>query len=112
MRRFWLALYVGTAVAHIPFAIAAASLFARVGVPFAPLFAVGLAALLSLLLRGRVRRARDDQPLPRWRSLLVEEPYCAHWCANLVAAPLFVVGALALGAAAAFGAARTVSIGD
>jgi uncharacterized protein len=51
------------------------------------------AAALVVALRGRIRLLRWDQPIPRWRRLLVEEPYFTHWAASVACLPLFVLGA-------------------
>ncbi|HVY45695.1 MAG TPA: metallophosphoesterase [Minicystis sp.] len=108
MRRFWIALYAVTALTHVPFAIGVAWALGRAGVPRAPLLAAALAIALVALLRGRVRRARADRPVPAWRLALVEEPYYAHWGACIGALFAFVPALLVTGALALVGAAPPV----
>jgi hypothetical protein len=98
MRRFWIALYTLTALTHAPFALGVARALNRAGVGrpalFVALLSISVAA--ALLVRGRVVNARMDGPLPRWKLHLIEEPFYVHWCATLVSAPLFLLGALGL----------------
>ena len=96
MRRFWIALYTLTAIAHALFAFGLARALSRASVPLPALFAALLSLAAASLLRGRVARARMDAPLARWRLHLVEEPFYVHWCATVVSAPLFVLGALVI----------------
>jgi hypothetical protein len=91
MGRFFIALYGLTALCHIPFAMAASFALRRAGVPGAPAIAIGAAAILVALLRGRIGRARFDRPMPAWRLLLVEEPYYVHWGATIASVPLTLV---------------------
>lgn len=126
MRRFRIAIFTITLVAHLPFAAAVAFALDRLGAPRAGSgsIAAAMAAIGVLLLEGRLRRARADGPIPSWKLLLVEEPYYAHWCAAVLACPLFVIASLvvlaralivgATGAAdlvGALGAAALVSYG-
>jgi hypothetical protein len=62
------------------------------------------------LLGGRLRRARADRPIARWRVLLVEEPWYAHWCALVLTLPVFVISALVISSLRALGA-ESVSLG-
>lgn len=94
MRRFWIAIFTVTLVSHVPFAVAAAFALAWLGAPHPSLLGAVLALAGVGLLGGRIRRARVDGPIPRWRVLLIEEPYYAHWCATLAAWPLLVVAVL------------------
>ncbi|MFT3773597.1 MAG: metallophosphoesterase [Minicystis sp.] len=67
---------------------------AWMGAPHPGWLAVVIASIGVALLGGRLRRARSDGPIPRWRVLLVEEPYYAHWCATVAAWPLLLIAAL------------------
>lgn len=96
MRRFWIALYTLTALAHVPFAVAVARALSRASLPLPALFAAILSTIALLLLRGRVANMRMDGPVARWRLYLVEEPFYVHWCATVVSTPLFVLGALTI----------------
>lgn len=91
MRRFLTVLYVATALCHVPFALGLHHALALAGVPGAPLLALAAAAGLTALLHGRIQRAKIDRPIPRWRYLLIEEPYFVHWGAVIAALPLSVV---------------------
>jgi predicted MPP superfamily phosphohydrolase len=91
MGRFFIALYGLTALCHIPFAMGLGFALRRAGVPAAPFLAIGVAAALVALLRGRIGRARYDRPMPAWRLLLVEEPYYIHWGATIASVPLTLV---------------------
>ncbi len=93
MRRFWIALYTLTAMTHAPFALGLARALSRASLPWPRAVAALLSIAAVMLLRGRVARARMDEPLARWRLHLVEEPFYVHWCAAVVSAPLFVLGA-------------------
>jgi len=114
MRRFWIALSTLTAVAHAPFALGLARALSRASLPVPALFAALLSIAATLLLRGRVANARMDGPIARWKLYLVEEPFYVHWCATLVSAPLFALGALAITARHLLGAegSFTASLGD
>ncbi len=94
MRRFWIALYSLTALTHVPFAVAVARALSRASLPLPALFAALLSTSAVILLRGRVANMRMDGPIARWRLYLVEEPFYVHWCATVVSAPLFALGAL------------------
>lgn len=121
MRRFQIAIFTITLVAHVPFALAVAFALGRAGAPYPGLFAIVIAALGVALLGGRLRRARADGPIPDWKLRLVEEPWYAHWCAAVLACPLFVLALLVLlvralvagaaGLGAEIGAAALVSYG-
>lgn len=106
MRRFFVFLFVLTAVAHVPFALAFEHLARRAGIPLPWLWAA-LAALAGAgLLHGRVQLARWDRPISSLRRLAIEEPYYAHWGATLLATPLLALGWAGSLVAAAFGASR------
>ena len=91
MGRFFIALYGLTALCQIPFAMGLSFALRRAEVPGAPAIAIGAAALMVALLRGRIGPARYDRPLPAWRVLLVEEPYFVHWGATIASVPLTAV---------------------
>lgn len=93
MRRFWVALYVVTALTHVTFAIGLDLAMRRLGAPAPALIALLIAAALVALLRGRIRRGMRDLPIPSWRLLLIEEPYYVHWCAAVLGTLLFLLGA-------------------
>ena len=114
MRRFWIALYTLTAVAHAPFAVGLARALSRASVPSPALFAALLSIAAAGLIRGRVAKARMDAPIARWKLYLVEEPFYVHWCATLVSAPLFAIGALVITARHLLGAqgSFTATLGD
>src|SRR5262245_56239393 len=98
MQRFWIALYLVTAVAHAPFALGLAWALSRAGLMSSGLAALAasiIALAIASLLRGRVRRARADAPIPRSRLLLIEEPFYIHWCGAVASTPLFILLALA-----------------
>jgi predicted MPP superfamily phosphohydrolase len=100
MQRLRILVYAVTLLTHALVAAGFARALELAGARHAGWIAVGLAALLVLGLRGRVKRLRADRPIPAWQILLVEEPYYAHWCAALFAVPFLVVtglGAWALG---------------
>ncbi len=92
MRRFWSVLFAVTAALHVTFAVAAHALFESAGAPVPWLLAIVLAALLVVAFRGRIKLASADRPVSRLRRLLVEEPYYVHWCALVVALPLWLAG--------------------
>jgi uncharacterized protein len=94
MRRFWILLFVITALTHVPFAVGLSFALARLGTSTPALIAIVIAAGLAAALHGRVRRVMRDEPMPAWRLLLIEEPYYMHWCATLASAPVFVLGAI------------------
>jgi hypothetical protein len=99
MRRFWISLFLFTAIAQGPFALGLGLVLGRLGAPAWP--AAGAALLGVWALRGRLLRAFRDRPLPAWRRALVEEPYFAHWCAAGASLPIFAVLAALLGLHAA-----------
>jgi len=92
MRRFWIALLVVTAALHVTFAVAAHAALEGVGAPAPWPLSLVLCALLVAAFRGRMQLASADRPVHRLRRLLVEEPYYAHWCALIVATPLWIAG--------------------
>ena len=94
MRRFWILLYVITALTHVPFAIGISFALTWLGVKAPGIIAITSAAWLTAALRGRVGRATHDTPMPRWRLLFIEEPYYVHWCATFASAPVFVLGTI------------------
>ena len=114
MRRFWIALYTLTAITHAPFALGVARALSRASLPLPALSAALLSIAAVTLLRGRVANARMDGPLARWKLHLVEEPFYVHWCATLVSAPLFIVGALVITARDLLGAGGSITaqLGD
>lgn len=114
MRRFWIALYTLTAIAHAPFALGLARALSRASFPWPTLGAALLSIAAVTLLRGRVARARMDEPIARWKLHLVEEPFYVHWCATVVGAPLFLVGALVIIARHLLGASGSITaqLGD
>src|SRR5262245_31105257 len=84
-------------VAHGPFALGVAHALrqarlvtAAAWVPWALTF------LLVAALRGRIRLAQWDRPIGALRSLLVEEPYYAHWFAVILSVPLYMLVAVGL----------------
>lgn len=91
MGRFFIALYGLTALCHIPFAMGLGFALRRAEIPAAPVFAIGAAAAMVALLRGRIGRARYDRPISAWRLRLVEEPYFIHWGATIASVPLTLV---------------------
>jgi hypothetical protein len=101
LRRFFLGVYALTAMTQVPFVVAAARLLVRVGVhasiAWATALGLGLAAAVGI--HGRVAIAVEDRPLSSARVALLEEPYYAHWCAALLATPLWLVTSLVLGMA-------------
>jgi predicted MPP superfamily phosphohydrolase len=106
MRRLWIAIFTVTLASHALFAAGLSFALSRLGVPRALGIAAFAAALLTLPLRGRLRRMRADQPLPPWKVLLIEEPYFAHWCATVAAWPVFAIFSVAAAiAGASLGAA-------
>ena len=96
MRRLWIAIFTITLVSHAPFAAAVTFALGRLGVAHARWSGVVIAAIGVTLLGGRLRRARADAPIARWKLLFVEEPYYAHWCATVVAWPLLLLSSLAV----------------
>jgi hypothetical protein len=101
MRRFRTALFALTLVSQVPFAFGLAFALRLAGAPRAGWLSAALALGAVLLLGGRLGRLGADRPIPRWKLLLVEEPYYAHWLATVAAWPLLALtGAAALGHAA------------
>ncbi|HEY8076328.1 MAG TPA: metallophosphoesterase [Labilithrix sp.] len=83
--RFFRILVTITAVTHAPFVVAAAEALRRLGVRSD--LAWGGGAMLGLagvaLFVGRARALMHDQPRPFWRTLFVDLPFYAHWCATI-----------------------------
>ena len=102
MRRFQIALYVITSLSHAVLALGLAAALGRAGIPHAGWLAVLGSLSLVAPIRGRLANARLDRPIPRWRLILVEELYYAHWCGAAAACPVFLAGALALALHAIF----------
>jgi hypothetical protein len=120
MRRFWVVLYAVTALVHVPFALGLRHLVelalgarpaggpgvaiaeTSLGGPAGASLATWTASLATIglvgLLRVPIANARNDRPRQRWRTLLVEEPYFAHWCAALGSALFFLPGLVLVGA--------------
>jgi hypothetical protein len=94
VRRFFLIVTGVTALAHVPFALALHEALFRLGGTawWKPWLAVLVAGGLAAALRGRIALQRWDKPIPRWRMLLVEEPYYAHWFATVLTLPLMAIG--------------------
>lgn len=105
MRRFFLIVHAVTALAHLPVAFAFATALGlllaaagvspegvRVWLPW--LLGTLTAVALVAALRGRIQLLRWDEPISRWRRLLIEEPYFTHWAATVACLPLFVLGAV------------------
>jgi predicted MPP superfamily phosphohydrolase len=99
MRRFWFSLHVITVLGQIPFALGLHHVLSRLGVQGALWVAAGAAALMAVLLRGRIRRAKEDQPHRGWGRRLAEELYYVHWCGAIGGALLFAAGLVMAGAA-------------
>lgn len=78
-RRILLAI---TAIAHLPFIVAAAETLRRLGV--SPLLAWALGAALGIggvgLFNGRAHNAAEDWHRPWWQTWVVDLPYFWHWC--------------------------------
>jgi predicted MPP superfamily phosphohydrolase len=92
-RRFYLA----SLLSHLPLAFVARAAGARLDVEVPAWAAIGIAVLLFLPLRGRIRLAFRDRPIGALRRWLIEEPYHVHLGAVLLALPAFgVLGAAAL----------------
>jgi predicted MPP superfamily phosphohydrolase len=100
MRRVWIVLLSLTFVSHVGFALGLAYALSALGAPAPGRIAVLVAAALALAVGGRLRRARDDQPIGALRLWLVEEPYYAHWSAAVLSSPILLV-ALPIARAAA-----------
>jgi predicted MPP superfamily phosphohydrolase len=85
MTRFFRILVTITVVTHAPFVVAASEALRRLGVRTD--LAWGIGAMLGLagiaLFVGRARSLMHDQPRPFWRTLVVDLPFYAHWCANI-----------------------------
>jgi uncharacterized protein len=94
LRRFFVVLYALTAVSHLPFAIGLAFVLGRAAVPAGTWIAIAVAAALASLVRGRVRRARDDEHISAFRLAFVEEPYYAHWAGCIASLLIFLPIAL------------------
>lgn len=100
-RRFFLGLYGTTALFQVPFVLAVAELGAAWGLAAPWRWLAAMAAGLAVVvgLKWRIRIAAFDRHVGRARAWLVEEPYYVHWAATVLAAFLFVLGAIAAGLA-------------
>ncbi len=85
MKRFFVFLYVTSAVAQLP---VSAAVVHTVGGATGWGIGAALLAAFMLLLRGRVALARWDRPITAVRRHLIEEPFFVHWCASLLALSL------------------------
>lgn len=97
MRRFWIVVYGLTACAHALFAVALHRALSALSLPHAALASIAISIVLVLACRGPMSRARWDAPIERWIAI-VQEPYLVHWCATILAAPIWII-ALAISAA-------------
>ncbi len=95
MRRFFRRLWVITALAHVVVFGALHTAFTRLGIPFAPFVALGIAIVLLALFRGRLEIARHDRPISR-RHRVFDLLYFAHWCAASAALVLAAAGVVGL----------------
>lgn len=95
MRRFFLRLWTFTAIVHAVFFAAAREALAALGAPRPSLLALGGAAALLALFRGRLRLLRDDRPISGLRRFL-EHVYLTHWCGAVAGAVLYVAGGACL----------------
>lgn len=96
MRRFFLALWAFTGLAHVVVVAAHREILARVGVPFPVIVAIAISAALVALLGGRMELMRDDHPISVARRA-GELLYYVHWCGAVAATLLFLgAGAVAL----------------
>src|SRR5262245_43175314 len=91
MRRFFVRLYVATALLHLPFALAVAHLAGGSALAWA--FTALGALALTAAFHGRVSLQRWDRPVDRWRRLF-EEAYFVHWMALVLALPLWPIALL------------------
>jgi predicted MPP superfamily phosphohydrolase len=95
MNRFRVVFFGVTALAHVLVAVALTEAAALLESPLPPwIIGTTIAAALCLTLRGRVRLHSADRPLPRWRVLLLEEPYYAHWTASILTLLSFPIAGL------------------
>jgi predicted MPP superfamily phosphohydrolase len=81
--RFARIIFLVTAGTHATFALAAAELMRRAGVPFPGLASALLAILLLLVFVRRMQRLFPDRPRSSLALHLIEEPFFVHWCAAL-----------------------------
>ncbi|MCA9618867.1 MAG: metallophosphoesterase [Myxococcales bacterium] len=95
MRRFFIRLYIFTAVLHLLWGVALALVL-----DLPPIVAALLALGLGAAFHGRLEILKWDRPLPPWRRF-VEEAYWAHWCGLGLAAPLTLATAPGLALATA-----------
>jgi predicted MPP superfamily phosphohydrolase len=92
--RFARIVFVVTALTHATFALAAAELVRRAGVPHPALAGSLIALLLLLVFVRRMGRLFPDRPRSRLALHLIEEPFFVHWCAALGAAGPILVYAI------------------
>ncbi|HMI83597.1 MAG TPA: metallophosphoesterase [Polyangiaceae bacterium] len=92
--RFARIVFLVTALTHATFALAAAELMRRVGVPHPALAGAMLALALLYVFVRRMRGLFPDRPRSRLALHLIEEPFFVHWCAALGACVPIVVYAL------------------
>ncbi|MBW2453002.1 MAG: metallophosphoesterase [Deltaproteobacteria bacterium] len=97
MRAFVALMYATTLVAHLPVALLVRPLLVWAGVTPSPAVLLVGALLLALPFGGRLRLAMWDRPVGPVRRLVVEELYFVHWCAAVMALPLFLLAALGYG---------------
>lgn len=102
MRRFYLRLWVFTAVVHGVFFAAAREALAILGAPRPSLLALGATVAVLALFRGRLRLLHTDRPISELRRF-AEHLYYTHWCGTVAGALFYVAGGacLLIGALAA-----------
>jgi len=81
--RFARIVFLVTAATHATFALAAAELTRRAGVPYPGLAGTVIALVLLLVFVRRMRRLFPDRARSRWALHLIEEPFFVHWSAAL-----------------------------
>jgi uncharacterized protein len=99
--RFARIVFLVTAATHATFALAAAELLRRGGVPHPGLAGGLLAFALLLVFVRRMQRLFPDRPRSRLALHFVEEPFFVHWCAALgafVPIALYAIGKAGYGA--------------
>jgi uncharacterized protein len=80
-----------TMLMHVPLVLVVGELARRLGAPYPFAWGALGAALLVLPTRNMIQAMMWDRPRPRWRLLLIEEPYFAHWCAAFFVAPFLTI---------------------
>ncbi len=85
-----------TTVSHVPVAIAAAGLLARVGVPCATVAGIAWAALMSALFVAVLLRSVPDRRRSPWEVALFELPGSIEGCAALFAFFPIVLATIAI----------------